>query len=218
MMGNQEGKLLWSLLKLRILSWNVIGLHDPDKRMVIKSMVRKHKPDLVSFQETKMKEMSDRFVRSLGVGMNLGWVSLDARGTAGGVLLQWDKRVLERLEVEVGSFVSGLYSLLKGRERRELWEELAAIKGLWNEPWYIAGNFNPVQFPRETSNGRQMSTAMREFSSFIDEFKLIDPPLGGGAYTWSRGEEGSLKARLDCILFSRDWEDIVSGAMQILLP
>ena len=113
---------------------------------------------------------------------------------------------------------SGLYSLLKGRERRELWEELAAIKGLWNEPWYIAGNFNLVQFPRETSNGRQMSTAMREFSSFIDEFKLIDPPLGGGAYTWSRGKEGSLKARLDCILFSRDWEDIVSGAMQILLP
>ena len=218
MMGNQEDKLLWSLLKLRILSWNVIGLHDPDKRMVIKLMVRKHKPDLVSFQETKMKEMSDRFVRSLGVGMNLGWVSLNARGTAGEVLLQWDKRVLERLEVEVGSFVSGLYSLLKGRERRELWEELAAIKGLWNEPWYIAGNFNLVQFPREMSNGRQMSTAMREFSSFIDEFKLIDPPLGGGAYTWSRGEEGSLKARLDCILFSRDWEDIVSGAMQILLP
>ena len=99
---------------------------------------------------------------------------------------------------------SRLYSLLKGRERRELWEELAAIKGLWNEPWYIAGNFNLVQFPRETSNGRQMSTAMREFSSFIDEFKLIDPPLGGGAYTWSRGEEGSLKAQLDCILFSRD--------------
>ena len=104
MMGNQEDKLLWSLLKLRILSWNVIGLHDPDKRMVIKLMVRKHKPDLVSFQETKMKEMSDRFVRSLGVGMNLGWVSLNARGTAGGVLLLWDKRVLERLEVEVNSF------------------------------------------------------------------------------------------------------------------
>ena len=34
-----------------------------------------------------MREMSDRFVRSLGVGRNLGWASLDARGTAGGVLL-----------------------------------------------------------------------------------------------------------------------------------
>ncbi|RVW89155.1 hypothetical protein CK203_040263 [Vitis vinifera] len=55
--------------------------------------------------EIKMKEMLDRIVRSLGIGRNLGWVSLDARGSAGGVLVMWDKRVLEGLEVEVGSFL-----------------------------------------------------------------------------------------------------------------
>ena len=167
-----------------------------------------------------MKEMSDRIVRSLGIGRNLGWVSLDARGTAGGVLVLWDKRVLEGLEVEVGSFsiscrfrnceegfvwvFSRLYGPLKGRERRELWEELAAIKGLWNEPWCIAGDFNMVRFPIEASNGKQMSTTMREFPDFIDEFKLVGPPLGGGAFTWRGGEGGSLKAQLDRFLFSRD--------------
>ena len=57
-------------MKLKIMSWNVRGLHDPDKRMVIKTMVRKYKLDLVCFQETKMKEMSDRIVRSLGIGRN----------------------------------------------------------------------------------------------------------------------------------------------------
>ena len=88
----------------RLLSWNVRGMHDPDKMMVIKFMVRKHKPDLVCCQETKVKEMSDRIIRSLGIGRNLGWVSLDARGSAGGVLVMWDKRVLEGLKVEVGSF------------------------------------------------------------------------------------------------------------------
>ena len=91
-------------MKLRILSWNVRGLHDLDKRMVIKSMVRKHKPDLVCFQETKMKEMFERIVRSLGFGRNLVWVSLDVKGTMGGVTVLWDKRILEGLEVEVGSF------------------------------------------------------------------------------------------------------------------
>ncbi|KAJ9689585.1 hypothetical protein PVL29_014989 [Vitis rotundifolia] len=180
-----------------------------------------------------MKEMSYRIVRSLGIGRNLGWVSLDARGAAGGVLVLWDKRVLEGLEIEVGSFsisccfknceegfiwvFSRLYGLINGRERRELWEELAAVKGLWNDPWCIAGDFNVVRFPVETSNDRQMSTAMREFSSFIDEFDLVDPTLGGGAFTWSGGEGGSLKARLDRFLFSRDWEEHVLGAMQILL-
>ena len=149
-------------MKLKLMSWNIRGLHDPDKRMVIKSMVRKHKPDLVCFQETKMKEMSDRIVRSLGIGRNLGWVSLDARGSAGGVLVMWDKRVLEGLEAEVGSFsiscrfrnceegfvwvFSRLYGPINGKERRELWEELAAVKGLWSDPWCIVGDFNVVQF------------------------------------------------------------------------
>ena len=33
------------------------GLHDPNKRMVIKSIVRKHKPDLVCFQETNERDV-----------------------------------------------------------------------------------------------------------------------------------------------------------------
>ena len=34
----------------------------------------------------------------------MDWVALDAVQTAGGVLMMWDRRVLERLEFMVGSF------------------------------------------------------------------------------------------------------------------
>ena len=34
----------------------------------------------------------------------MDWVALDVVQTAGGVLLMWDRRVLERTEVLVGSF------------------------------------------------------------------------------------------------------------------
>ena len=34
----------------------------------------------------------------------MDWVALNAVQTAGGVLIMWDKRVLEKLEVLVGSF------------------------------------------------------------------------------------------------------------------
>ena len=34
----------------------------------------------------------------------MDWVALDAVQTAGGILLMWDRRVLERTEVLVGSF------------------------------------------------------------------------------------------------------------------
>ena len=34
----------------------------------------------------------------------MDWVALDAVQTTGGILLMWDRRVLERKEVLVGSF------------------------------------------------------------------------------------------------------------------
>ena len=82
----------------------------------------------------------------------------------------------------------GLYGPCNSKEKRELWEELAVVKGLWGDPWCIAGDFNVVRFPVEKNNGRQMSTTMRDFSGFIEEFELVDPPLGGGTFTWSGGE------------------------------
>ncbi|RVW48616.1 hypothetical protein CK203_098447 [Vitis vinifera] len=156
-----------------------------------------------------MKEMSDRIVRSLGIGKNLGWVSLDARGSAGGVLVMWDKRILEVLEAEVGSF--SISCRFKNCEESFVW----VFFGLYGP---CNGDFNVVRFPVEKSNGRQMSTTMRDFSSFIEEFELVDPPLGGGTFTWNGGEGGSLKAWLDRFLFLGDWEERVSGAMQVLLP
>ncbi|RVW33707.1 hypothetical protein CK203_115486 [Vitis vinifera] len=89
----------------------------------------------------KDEEMSSRFVRSLGVGRNLVWASLDAGARQEGLKT-----------MRGASFgCSGLYGPLKGNKRREKWEELAA-----------------------------MTSAMREFSNFIDEFELVDLPQGGG--------------------------------------
>ena len=46
--------------------------------------------------------MTDRVVRSLGTGRFLEWKALNACGSAGGILICWDKRALELLEWEVG--------------------------------------------------------------------------------------------------------------------
>ncbi|RVX23154.1 hypothetical protein CK203_000908 [Vitis vinifera] len=43
-------------------------------------------------------------VRSLGTGRFLDWGALDAYGTTGELLICWDKRTLEVLEMEVGNF------------------------------------------------------------------------------------------------------------------
>ena len=74
-------------------------------------------------------------------------------------------------------------------EREEFWSELGAIRGLWNEPWCIAGDFNMIRFPFERSRGGRLSQAMRRFSEVVEELDLRDLPFQGGC---SRGVEVSI--------------------------
>ena len=71
-------------MKLRILSWNVRGANDSDKRKIIKSIVKAQKVDLVCLKETKIQSLLCSLVRSLGVGRFLEWGTLNSRGMAEG--------------------------------------------------------------------------------------------------------------------------------------
>jgi hypothetical protein len=52
----------------------------------------------VYFQETKLEAMSRSFVRSLW-GRHVDWCCLDSRGALGGILIMWDTRVVEKIEM-----------------------------------------------------------------------------------------------------------------------
>ena len=123
-------------MRIKILCWNVRGLNDIEKRKLIKGVVRNRKPNLVCLMETKVKEMSVQMVNCVGVGRFLNWASVDARGAAGGLLLFWDNRVLEKLEVESGGYsisvcfryradgftwiFSGVYESVIGSEKEDV--------------------------------------------------------------------------------------------------
>ena len=55
-------------MKLKILSWNIRGANDREKRKLIKDVIKSQKVDLVCLQETKIQEMSNGLVKSLEVG------------------------------------------------------------------------------------------------------------------------------------------------------
>ena len=74
------------------------------KRKVVRNFISSQRVDLVCLQETKIQGMNKALVHSIGVGRFLDWKSLDAKGTARGILLFWDKRRLFLVESEYGSF------------------------------------------------------------------------------------------------------------------
>ena len=91
-------------MKLRMVSWNVRGLNDVWKHLVVRNLLRKWNCDVVCLQETKLASMDRQLICSLWSCPYVDWVALDVNQTANGVLIMWDRRVLEKLEVLVGQF------------------------------------------------------------------------------------------------------------------
>ncbi|KAJ9683017.1 hypothetical protein PVL29_018846 [Vitis rotundifolia] len=221
-------------MKLKILSWNVRGANDSSKRKIIKTFMRNRRIDLFCIQETKIQPMSEGVVKSLGLGRFLDWRALDAEGVAGGLLICWDKRTLEILEWEEGQFslscrfknvedgavwvFTGVYGPFTRMERDSLWEEFGVIRGLWEDPWCLGGDFNITLLQRERNNQRWLTSAMRRFAETVDELGLVDLPLQGGEFTWSGGLNNQSWARLDKLLGTPSWLDQFSGVYQSRLP
>ena len=58
----------------------------------------------ICFQETKLELITKAIVRSLWRCHHVDWMFLRSNGASGGILLMWDKRLVEKIEDAVGSF------------------------------------------------------------------------------------------------------------------
>ena len=80
-----------------------------------------------------------------------------------------------------------MYEPFSKEEREILWEELGVIRGIWDDPWCLGGDFNVTLYQRERSNQGRLTGAMRRFAQVVDELELLDLPLQEGVFSWSGG-------------------------------
>ena len=111
-----------------------------------------------------------------------------------------------------------MYGPLSSAERNLLWDEVGAIRGLWEDPWCVGGDFNIIHFPSEHNRLDRLNRSMRRFSEVIDDLELVDLPLLGGNFTWSGGSQNHYHACLDKYLVSQDCLDHFSKVEQLKLP
>jgi hypothetical protein len=74
-------------MNLKILSWNVRGLNDRDKRHQVRHMLKMGKDDAICLQETKMDLITRGIVRGLWSLPQVDWLYLGSDGASGGILL-----------------------------------------------------------------------------------------------------------------------------------
>ena len=99
-----------------------------------------------------------------------------------------------------------------------MWEELGAIRGIWDDPWCLGGDFNVILSQRERSNQGRLTGAMRRFAQIVEELEIIDLPLQGGVLTWNGGRNNQAWARLDRFRVTQNWLDHFNGVVQSRLP
>jgi hypothetical protein len=215
----------------KIISWNVRGMNEYEKRIKIRRRLREWKADIVCLQETKMEVINAEVVRSVWGCVHVDWIYLGARGASGGILLMWDRRVVEKIEDCVGRFVvaclfrsvtenwewafAGVYGPNDDGARSILWDELSGLMNVWEKPWCIGGDFNVVRHSGEKLRASRQTQVMTDFADFISEQGLIDLPMLGGRITWSNRRTGS---RLDRFLISTEWEESFPEVIQKRLP
>jgi exonuclease III len=221
-------------MNLKIVTWNVRGLNDREKRLQVKNLIKMWKADVICLQETKLELISRSLVKSLWGCHHVDWAVIGSVGASGGILVMWDRRVVEKVEEAIGQYsvsckfqnvedqfewaFSGVYGPNTDSDRHFMWDELSGVCSWWGVPWCVAGDFNVVRFPSERSGSAGLSTAMMGFSDFITEMGLLDIPLQGGRFTWSNNRTNMSSSRIDRFLISADWDGHFPKISQKRLP
>jgi hypothetical protein len=112
--------------------------------------LRQWKANIICLQETKLEFIPNNIVRSLWGCPYDDWCYLASCGASGGMLIMWDKRIVEKIDGFVGEFVLacsfrsvvddfswafvGVYGPNIDALRSSLWDELSGLSSWWELP------------------------------------------------------------------------------------
>jgi exonuclease III len=98
------GLSMTNTFHLNILTWNVSGLNDRNKRIVVRKHILLHKPHIITLQETKLGDINIEIINEL-VGRAYGSeLHIDAQDTTRGILVVWKSQMFTKLAQRQGRY------------------------------------------------------------------------------------------------------------------
>jgi len=127
------------------------GINDRDKRL-LKNILRDWSCNLVCIQETKLEEVQLSDFRG---NQSMDFVALKAQGSAGGIIVMWDKNFFNLVSSSCGEFAitclfqlvgrdfewafTGVYGSHTRFDKLRMWEELRYTRDGWFGSWCVRG-------------------------------------------------------------------------------
>ncbi|EOX94178.1 Uncharacterized protein TCM_003568 [Theobroma cacao] len=162
------------------------GLGSREKKIVVRHLVGKERPDMLLIQETKLEKLEVGVIRAIWGSEQCMIKFVQSLRTSGGLLSVWKADFfnleyyfeschfillvgcIKKLNLRYG--FENIYAPNLGNERRELWVELQRNEHL-NEMAYI--------------------------KNFVEETRLMDLPMQGGRFTYRNFREDEAFSRLN---------------------
>ncbi|XP_073117078.1 uncharacterized protein [Elaeis guineensis] len=144
------------------------GMRKPKKKHAIRELVTKSKCSVACLQETKQGVMNQRLQKSICGPHFEGWVSKDASGTVGGLLICWNESMFEGNLINSGTYsptvqliykslvfnfmLSNIYGPHNHQEHHAFFIELSMLRETNAIPWILIGDFNATRFLSDRFN------------------------------------------------------------------
>ncbi len=86
---------VFSISMFSVCCWNVRGLNNPLKRIVVRSVISNLRNVVVCLQETKVRHVSGSFLRSFGGSFLDKRQFIEADGASRGIITCWSSRIFD---------------------------------------------------------------------------------------------------------------------------
>jgi len=186
-------------------------------------VIRRHHIDVLCVVETRIKEVNAERIRDVIIP---GWELVHNYSThwLGRIWLCWDPGLIsakvvsiheqvvtccfEDSNCNVAWFLSVVYGATKGIPRREMMNELVAVKSLvGNFPWLLTGDFNVIRYQHEKWKPNILNNYEIEFCDCIARLEVEDLAYSGCFHTWNNKQDGDhfVSKKLDRVLSNFCW-------------
>ena len=209
---------------MNFLCWNVRGVGSGNKVGSVKKFVREQKVRFLGLVETKKKDCTDQFIRSMWGTDDVNWSSIDAIERSGGIICMWDKSLLTGVsvvkrerwmcvhgyapDIRIEVAIITVYGYHDCANKRRMWEELIELKSSISATIMVMGDFNEIRHPYERKGCTSYSRSMEQFEEWVNDMGLVELQLIGRKFTWRRGLSCS---KLDRVFIEPQWLQSVFG-------
>ncbi|XP_010670101.2 uncharacterized protein LOC104887202 [Beta vulgaris subsp. vulgaris] len=213
-----------------VLSWNIRGLGASIKRSSLRKLIHTHDPDLTLIQESKLKSINPKTIKSLWKDDSFEWFSCPSQGSSGGLISIWKNSFFSFVSVNCDKnwiAISGvipslnlhcciinLYNPCCPEARSLVWDDLSQLFFSLQLPCLIVGDFNDILDSSERGSNMIHTNSSNAFKLFVQVLQLIEIPTSNGHFTWYRGQS---KSKLYRVFVTHHWLSALPSLRTTLL-